>query len=186
MNDIIWRFPGNNYAGENGLDTSDIETFRKDPLASLARESCQNSIDARLDQSKPVIIEFHSFDVKSNAIPGYKSLLNQIEVCRDYKINNKKDHDALKRMVKNAKKDNICCLRISDFNTKGLSDVMTLDEKSSFYLLTKGSGITNKTGSSGGSKGIGKFASFVTSEFNTVFYSTIICQFKCNNSCECC
>ena len=173
MTEIKWRFPGNNYAAENGLDTSDMETFRKDPLASLARESCQNSIDARLDASKPVVIEFHSFDLKSNKIPGYEDLLYQIEACRDYRVNNKKDHDALVRMVNNAKRNEIYCLRISDYNTKGLSDVMVLGEESSFYLLTKGSGITNKTGAKGGSKGIGKFASFVTSDFNTVFYSTM-------------
>ena len=42
-----WRFAGNNYTYENGLDTADMETFKKDPIASLARESCQNSIDAK-------------------------------------------------------------------------------------------------------------------------------------------
>ena len=62
-------------------------------------------------------------------------------------------------------KEKITCLRISDFNTTGL-----YGEK--FYLLTKGSGITDKTGATGGSKGIGKYASFVASSFNTVFYST--------------
>ena len=37
-----WRFKGNNYTYENGLDTADMETFKKDTIASLARESCQN------------------------------------------------------------------------------------------------------------------------------------------------
>jgi hypothetical protein len=36
-----------------------------------------------------------------------------------------------------------------------------------------GSGISDKGPTSGGSKGIGKFATFVTSHFNTVFYSTL-------------
>lgn len=68
-------------------------------------------------------------------------------------------------MLKAISKDTISCLRISDYNTTGL-----FGDK--FYLLTKGSGITDKTGNTGGSKGIGKFASFVASSFNTVFYST--------------
>jgi len=38
--------------------------------------------------------------------------------------------------------------------------------------LTKGSGVSDKQGTSGGSKGIGKFATFVASITNTVFYST--------------
>lgn len=33
-----WRFPDNNYTSENGLDTSDMEMFKKDPVSSLARE----------------------------------------------------------------------------------------------------------------------------------------------------
>ena len=36
--EIKWRFKGNNYTTEFGLDTSDMETFKKDPIASLARE----------------------------------------------------------------------------------------------------------------------------------------------------
>ena len=31
-----WRFPSNNYGPENGLDTGDVETFKKDPDAALA------------------------------------------------------------------------------------------------------------------------------------------------------
>ena len=46
MGEQMWRFPDNNYTNENGLDTSDMEMFKKDPVSSLAREICQNSIDA--------------------------------------------------------------------------------------------------------------------------------------------
>ena len=45
----IWRFPGNNYTQDQGIDTPDMETFAQDPIASLARETCQNSIDARIE-----------------------------------------------------------------------------------------------------------------------------------------
>ncbi len=55
MNDKMWRFVGNNYATETGLDTADMETFKKDPISSLAREICQNSIDARAGKDKVVI-----------------------------------------------------------------------------------------------------------------------------------
>ena len=67
--------------------------------------------------------------------------------------------------------DYINCLKISDFNTTGLTDVSSL-ESGKFYTLTKGSGSSEKIGTSGGSKGIGKYAAFVSSKFNTVFYST--------------
>ena len=35
MNDKMWRFVGNNYATETGLDTADMETFKKDPISSF-------------------------------------------------------------------------------------------------------------------------------------------------------
>ena len=162
-----WRFAGNNYTAENGLDTADMETFKKDPIASLARETCQNSIDAKRNGEKKVRIEFNTFEIERNKIPGYDKLRGEIENCKSYKEKqgNKKDYEQLSQMLKAISKDIISCLRISDYNTTGL-----VGDK--FYLLTKGSGITDKIGNTGGSKGIGKFASFVASSFNTVFYST--------------
>lgn len=160
-----WRFVGNNYTNKNGLDTADMETFKRDPIASLARESCQNSIDAKSEGKNKVIIEFKTFELNREEIPGYDRLRAEIENCKEYKNTNKKEYKQLCNMSKAINKDVITCLRISDFNTTGL-----YGEK--FYLLTKGSGVTDKVGTTGGSKGIGKYASFVASSFNTVFYST--------------
>lgn len=169
-NEKMWRFPSNNYATENDLDTSDMETFKKDPLASLARESCQNSIDARAGEHS-VLIEFNSFELNKEDIPQLERLHKEVVSCKAYKSKSPKTVEALSKMEKEVSKDIINCLRISDFYTTGLLGVSKNEDK--FYILTKGSGITDKTtGTTGGSKGIGKYASFVTSAFNTVFYST--------------
>lgn len=165
-----WRFKGNGFTEEKGLDTSDMEIFKKDPMASLAREICQNSIDAKDTGKKTVRIEFKPFRINKNEIPGYDRLLKEIESCRNYQTK-KEIVNELSKMLVEIKKESIYCLRISDFNTTGLLGVKD-SNNSPFYLLTKGSGISNKAGSKGGSKGIGKFATFVTSQFNTVFYST--------------
>lgn len=168
-----WRFPSNQYANENGLETGDVDSFKRDPIASLARETCQNSIDARLGEHK-VRMEFETFTINKNDIPGYETLLNQVEACQEYQKNNAKDSKGLKYIHDCLVKDDIECLRISDYYTKGLLGVSAPSSaKEPFYLITKGSGITNKSGIQGGSKGIGKFASFVASNFNTVFYSTL-------------
>lgn len=168
-----WRFIENGYGCESGLDSSDIETFKKDPIASLARESCQNSIDARKGD-EPVKIHFKSFEIETNKIPGIKELKNELEECRDsYEIGTKY-YKKFEQMINEANENKILCLRISDFNTTGLNGVKSNDRKKSFYYLTKGNGLTTKIGStSGGSKGIGKFASFVASSIHTVFYSTL-------------
>ena len=166
-----WRFPGNNYGSDQGIETPDMETFAKDPIASLARESCQNSIDAKL-KGKTARIEFKTFDIKKEDIPGIESIEEEVDLCLDYRKNNKKIYDVLEDIKKQLNNEMIHCLRISDFNTTGLVGI-TDNDSSPFYLLTKGSGISDKSGSKGGSKGIGKFASFVASSINTVFYSTL-------------
>ena len=169
-----WIFPGNNYSNENGLDTADMETFKKDPMASLAREICQNSIDAKAEGQKKTKVVFHSFAVTRNRIPKIERLEKEIASCLNYwsEKNSKSTVEQLSKMLSSIRQEKITCLRISDYNTTGLSGVYDT-ENGSFYLLTKGSGISDKGGTKGGSKGIGKFATFVTSNINTVFYSTL-------------
>lgn len=171
MADQMWRFPDNNYTSENGLDTSDMEMFKKDPVSSLAREICQNSIDASFGE-KPVRVEFSLFQVAREDVPGIDDLAAQIEACYEYKKDSPKEEPALRELKKSISSDTITCLRVSDFNTTGIFGVKVNKSGVPFYDLTKGSGVSNKGGSSGGSKGIGKFASFVVSTTNTVFYST--------------
>ena len=167
----MWRFPGNNYLQEQGIDTPDMETFAQDPIASLARESCQNSIDARI-AGETARIEFKTFDILGNEIPGVDRIEKEINSCLDYRKNNSKLYQTLSNMKNNLNNSIIHCIRVSDFNTVGLKGINDLED-SPFYLLTRGTGISDKNGSKGGSKGIGKFASFVASSFNTVFYSTL-------------
>lgn len=172
MCDIKWRFPGNGYTADSGLDTADMETFKKDAISSLARELCQNSIDARRENAiGPVKIVFNSFKINANLIPGKDQLISQIEACQRTWKTHKKISKQLEEMHNQITMDEIVCLRISDFNTTGLIGVSG-EDKTPWHYLVHGSGISDKGDTSGGSKGIGKFATFVTSHFNTVFYST--------------
>ncbi|MGS0972245.1 MAG: hypothetical protein ACVCEJ_03235 [Candidatus Izemoplasmataceae bacterium] len=171
MEETIWRFPGNNYTDETGLDTAEMETFKKDPMSSLARELCQNSIDARENFEEPVKIEFKLFEIEKQRIPNIQRLEEEVLSCQNYWKKNKKISKQLKEMKNSLDNEKITCLRVSDFNTSGLLGVKS-SEQTPWYLLTKGSGISNKVAGKGGSKGIGKYATFVTSNFNTVFYAT--------------
>lgn len=166
-----WRFPGNNFTEDRGIDTPDMETFAKEPIASLARETCQNSIDAK-QEGKKALVEFKTFSLKCDDIPGIFDIKKQTQACLDYQVENGKDYKTLMKINECLKQDEVSCLRISDFNTKGLGGVDS-QERTPFFLLTKGSGLSDKSGTKGGSKGIGKFASFVASSINTVFYSTL-------------
>lgn len=173
MSEAKWRFPTNGFGTENGLDTSDMEMFKRDPMSSLAREICQNSIDAsNPNYVKPVRVEFSLFNIPRERIPGIDDLSSQIHACFEYKKDSSQEGQALEKLVGSIDQEHITCMRISDFNTTGITGVESSKRDTPFYKLTKGSGVSDKAASSGGSKGIGKFASFVVSATNTVFYST--------------
>ena len=173
--DIRWRFPGNRGTKRNGLDTADLHTFMDDPEASLAREICQNSNDALRKNAKgPAVVEFHLFDMKVSDIPHHESLIEELKRCKEYWQNDTNDiKDRVQDMIDILSADRIKCLRISDFNTTGLNGVLNYeDEDSIWYSLLHGSGASSKNEQEGGSKGVGKYATFVNSSIRTVFYST--------------
>ena len=168
-----WKFIENGNGPEYSLDSTDVETFKKDPIASIARELCQNSIDARKG-TEPVVVEFKSFYLNTKDLPGIDALKREMIYCRDSYQQGTKYYKKFDSMVSHLEREQILCLRVSDYNTKGLEGVKSFDRNKAFYYLTKGNGLTTKdNATSGGSKGIGKFASFVASDLQTVFYSTL-------------
>ena len=174
-NKIEWRFPLSNRGQVRGISTGDVETFKKNPYANFGREIVQNSLDARLKNDEPIVVDFNLFDVNLNDIPDITGFRNAINNCIDYwkevKSYQKEYGKILKKLQENKK---IKCLRISDFNTTGLIGVENLSKPNNkFKALTKSTGVSNKdTKLSGGSKGVGKNAAFLLSGFNMVFYST--------------
>lgn len=82
-----------------GVSESGIETFKGAPYGFLAREICQNSLDAKLDQSKPVTVEFQKIYVNNYTIPGYEQLKDDLERCLDFweERHNKKATDFFRK-----------------------------------------------------------------------------------------
>lgn len=169
-----WNFPSNNYGQILGIADSGIETFKGTPIKSLAREICQNSLDAALDNNEPTRIEFKAFEIDPRQIPDYTNLEDALERALDFWSQQQSDKAKtfFKKALEVIHKPTITCLRISDFNTSGL--VGSREEYNSPWCnLTKSSGASDKSGSNGGSFGIGKFAPYACSALRTVFYSTI-------------
>lgn len=154
-----WSFPSNNYGQIFGIADSGVETFKGTPIKSLAREICQNSIDANLHNGKPTRIDFVTFEIAPKDIPGFSDLQDAFD--RAYEFWSMQSSDKAKTFFRNAqnaaKKAKIVCLRISDHNTTGLTG--SKDEYNSPWCnLTKSTGASDKGGTNGGSFGIGKFA----------------------------
>ena len=64
-----WNFPSNNGGEIAGLNGS-VEFFAGSPLESLAREICQNSIDAKLPNRFPTKVVFDLFTIKKEEFPN--------------------------------------------------------------------------------------------------------------------
>lgn len=170
---IGWNFPSNNYGQLTGIGEAGIETFKGAPYSYLAREICQNSLDARLNDVNPVIVEFTKFHIESEKIPGIDELRDALIRCRDFweSQGNIKTVSFFKKALDVINNDLIPVLRISDFNTMGLTG-SNIEYNTPWQNLVKSSGVSDKGGSAGGSFGIGKSAPFACSELRTIFYST--------------
>lgn len=169
----VWQFITNGNADMNSVESTDTESFQKVPIDSLARELTQNSLDARVGE-KPAVIEFKTFTMRTIDIPGIKELKDEISACINFYPETTMYHRMFEKMLDELEKENILCLRISDFNTSGLDGVASNKNMTPFNFLVKGNGFSSKKGAnSGGSKGMGKFSTFLSSSIHTVFYSTL-------------
>lgn len=75
-----WAFPSNNNGQLVGINDSGVETFKGTPIKSLAREICQNSIDAALLNEQPTYVEFQVFEVSPKDIPDIEGLKDAFNV----------------------------------------------------------------------------------------------------------
>lgn len=170
-----WQFPLSSGGEIKGISSGDEETFKEFPFKSFARELLQNSIDVRDSDEEPVRVEFQEFNIKKDDIPGVEDFLQSLYRCKEL-WESKDDYVSRYQEMIDYLENNevIPCLRISDFNTSGLIGIQTDSLQDNNYLaLIKGTGFSSKRkGVTGGSKGVGKNASFGLSKLKMVFYST--------------
>ena len=176
MSEISWRFPKLDDGAEQGINDGGIATFKGSELYSnLAREICQNSLDAKQDDKETVVVKFKIKKMKKSDYPSLIGLNSIFCECKEY-WKNRMD-SKLERFIKEAEdklnSDYIDMLIISDYNTTGLSGAKAeKHKKSKWRALTHSNGVTEKGQGSAGSHGIGKNAPFACSSFRTVFYNS--------------
>lgn len=161
-----------------GVNDVGIGVFKKKPYIGLTKEILQNSTDApdpSLPEGTPVKVRFELVYIDRDDIPDVERLNSAIHKCCEYYPNGddgaklKRIQDAAEQYLDNPVK--VPVLKISDYNTTGLCGV--LEEKGSNWSgLVRERSATNKTSSSSGAFGVGKFAPYTFSALRTVFYST--------------
>lgn len=178
---VRWNFPGNSDGQIKGVADAGIENFNGTELSSLAREICQNSLDAAVNDDNPeVIVEFYRYRVTDSQIPGMEEYRSALQKCQMFwsKTNSEKTNNFLNNAIKNALENKSYILRISDYQTTGLADPYGEDDPSGISFdgwnaLIKIDGGANKGEDKAGAFGIGKSAPFCNSHYRLVFYRTL-------------
>ena len=174
-----WVFLSRGFGETEGFSHGSLAEFKGNPIQSLAREVCQNSLDAADGSGRPVIVEFQNKFIPLEDFPGMDSMKDVIASCdRFWK---EKGDVNTKTFIKHAKKclsdssGKINVLRVSDYNTKGVSGAFSNEDITPWGSLVKGNAFSVKYDeqNAAGSYGIGKAAPFVCSNFQTVFYRTL-------------
>lgn len=162
-----WYFPYGIDIEKESVNNARIETFRDDILGSLARETCQNSLDAARDENIPVVMIFEERNLDIGRYVDRESFINEI-IPKSRKTWKEDDNsqEFLDRYEEILKNNRIRVLRIADYNTSGL-------ERINWESLIENAGISVKDDAgSAGSFGIGKSAPFAASDLRMVFYNT--------------
>lgn len=168
-----WFFPSGRDLQKVAAANPAIENFRDNSLSSMTREVCQNSLDAVVDNTKPVTVKFKEFDIVAEDLPGYDTLKEDIlPAAKREWLEDKKTQQLICSMENCLNREKIKVLKISDFNTTGL-------KHGNWESLVEqvGSSFKSDEGSAG-SFGIGKAAPFAVSQMWMVFYSTKVGNIK--------
>lgn len=169
----FWHFVSNQSCGIYGLNDGNIVQFSYKVIDSLVRECIQNSLDARIqDSNNPVTVEFSQFKINTSEFPDNNNFYEVLNKC--YSSNqDDPDPESFFKNALNIFTNKLNIMRISDYNTTGLTGSDTCKKGSVWSRLVKEQGTSNKSSTSGGSFGIGKSATFACSDLRTVFYSSL-------------
>ena len=175
MNNFTWQFPRNDSNETEGPNDGGITHFTANRSANVIRESIQNSLDARDDESKPVIVE-----IALTSLPPESFNADGLLDALDAAIKSNHNDDTHRQQFKKGQSlllssvKGVGALCIVDSNTTGANDDLSLDGKpTKWEALTKSSGLSIKDQpDAGGSFGLGKHAPFAATDIRTVLYAT--------------
>jgi hypothetical protein len=172
MTKIGFEFPIDSAGRWDGFNEPGMEHFSGNPLEHLGREIVQNALDARLDKTKPVRIIFELKKISTNEIPDLPEFKKVIESCNaNAKEEGPKAQAFFEQAIELIRDKKIDVLRVSDFNTTGISG--PCENGKPYFAFMKATGQSKKpSDDSTGSFGIGKFAPYTVSGLRTVFVTT--------------
>ncbi len=165
-----WHFPPTNGGRIDGFNDPGIAHFSGSPLRSLARETVQNSMDARISKTRPVTVSFELREVNCRDDFSLEELASHIRACLVSARGDAKATSVLENALATLESGSgtLQFLRVSDQQTTGL-----LEKNWRALVKMQGTSIKSDSGA-GGSFGIGKYAPFSVSPLRTVCYWTFV------------
>lgn len=157
---------------KQGFNDSVVTTFKSnDSTYHLARESIQNIIDAKdPNVAGPAKAAFTFINLDKENLPKLERLAEIFRGCMEYASEVEKTEEGVEfysKAIRKIENDGfIPVLKISDYNTVGL-------DKENHERLINCVGSSAKSPGAGGSFGLGKGAYFASSNFRTIFVSSI-------------
>ena len=171
---LKWYFSTSKNAGGTGPNDAMTDLFPGGAYQNLMRESIQNSIDAKRDDSEHVRIEFTLRKFASSDFPNLLKLKDHIIKCEE-RTHSKK----FQQMLEWIDKDEMVVLDVADYYTTGM-DYDGIKDEGRFSKFVRYFGDPNSNTGAGGSHGYGKITYFNVSAIRTILVSSMF--FK-NNEC---
>ncbi|MBL3560241.1 hypothetical protein [Rhodovulum sulfidophilum] len=138
-----------------GLDSEMFDRTDYPYIETFVREAIQNSLDARLDDTRPVMV---NFTFHEGSASGRRAFLEPVLAFRD-----KAGLDLPEEWFD----DRVSWLVVEDFNSKGLSGDLT-KRTSDFWNYWLNFGLSNKDGKGRGGRGIGRVTFLIASRLQSV------------------
>jgi hypothetical protein len=151
-----WIWPD---VGANSINqTLDSEMFDRDDYPyseTFVREAIQNSLDARLDKSKPVRIRFQFHEDRLGRRASYLKGLIDLRIRAGLRVPAAWDSNSIRWVT------------VQDFNAKGLLGPLG-SRTSDFWNYWLNFGLSNKDASQRGGRGIGRVTFLIASQIRAV------------------
>lgn len=155
------------------------ENFKKNPYESLVREAIQNSLDERLDKSKPLEMEFSIKKLNLDEFPNFSEIYDHLIGCKKFSDKAAETYTPMidyLDMVRQSPDKSMYYIQVSDYNANGMpfNENNPYDPQSPFVAFVRSAGVSKKRSeTSGGSFGFGKAAYFNFSPIRTIIVSTL-------------
>lgn len=175
-----WNFPDMPENGSLvGPNEPMSENFKKTPYASIVREAIQNSLDERLDKTKPLEMEFSIKSLSLDRFQNFSEIFHHLVGCKQFSDKASETYSPMVEYLKRVLESNtkqLYYIQVSDYNANGMpfNESNPYDTKSPFVAFVRSAGLSTKnSANAGGSFGFGKAAYFYLSPIRTILVSTL-------------